>query len=99
MHGIASLKLQRSEERMRERVRQLKQEVCVLFQNCKNNVEKLNLVDTLQRLGIDQHFEEQISTTLHIIHNVDFNSESLHEISLRFRLLRQQGLWVSPGMQ
>jgi hypothetical protein len=83
---------------MKERVKQLKENVCVLFQNCENDVEKINLVDVLQHLGIDHHFEEQINTTLHNIHNADFNSESLHVISLRFRLLRQQGLWVSPGM-
>jgi len=80
-----------------ERANKLKEEVGVLFQNYKNIVEKMNLVDVLQRLGIDHHFEEQITTTLHSIHNADFNSGSLNEVSLRFRLLRQQGFWVPPG--
>ncbi|KAG2558178.1 tau-cadinol synthase-like [Panicum virgatum] len=83
---------------MRERANKLKEEVGVLFQNCKNIVEKMNLVDVLQRLGIDHHFEEQITTTLHSIHNADFNSGSLNEVSLRFRLLRQQGFWVPPDV-
>ena len=97
MCDLASIKLQRSEKWMRERANKLKEEVGVLFQNCKNIVEKMNLVDVLQRLGIDHHFEEQITTTLHSIHNADFNSGSLNEVSLRFRLLRQQGFWVPPG--
>nr|CAB3491949.1 unnamed protein product [Digitaria exilis] len=29
------------------------------------------------------------------IHNAEFNSSSLHEVALRFRLLRQYGFWVS----
>jgi hypothetical protein len=51
----------------------------------------------IQRLGIDHHFEEEIATTLTNIHSAQFNSSSLHEVALRFRLLRQQGLWVSAG--
>uniref|UniRef100_A0A0E0FPG3 Terpene synthase N-terminal domain-containing protein n=2 Tax=Oryza TaxID=4527 RepID=A0A0E0FPG3_ORYNI len=42
------------------------------------------------------HFEEQINTTLRNIHSVEFYSSNLHEVALRFRLLRQQGYWVSP---
>jgi len=87
-----------SDEKMAERINQLKEDVSGMFQAAKNNVvETMNLVDVVQRLGIDHHFEEQITTTLHSIHNADFNSGSLNEVSLRFRLLRQQGFWVPPG--
>ncbi|KAK3123479.1 hypothetical protein QOZ80_8AG0631610 [Eleusine coracana subsp. coracana] len=79
---------------MTERVNQLKYEVSGMFDACKNDVEKLNLVDVVQRMGIDHHFEEQIITTLRSIHNTEFNSSSLHEVALRFRLLREQGFWV-----
>jgi len=88
-----------SEEKMIERADKLKGEVCGLFEACKNVVEKLDLVDVLQRLGIDHHFQEQIATTLSIIHNQsdEFNSSDLHEVCLRFRLLRQHGFWVPAG--
>ena len=56
MCDLASIKLQRFEKWMRERANKLKEEVGVLFQNYKNIVEKMNLVDVLQRLGIDHHF-------------------------------------------
>ncbi|KAF8721050.1 hypothetical protein HU200_023464 [Digitaria exilis] len=65
-----------------------------MFEACTNVVEKMDLVDVLQRLGIDHHFEEQIATTLCNIYKSEFNSSSLHEVALRFRLLRQHGLWV-----
>ncbi|OEL13008.1 (S)-beta-bisabolene synthase [Dichanthelium oligosanthes] len=80
---------------MAERINQLKEEVSGMFQASKNVVEKMNLVDVVQRLGIDHHFEEQIATTLASIHSAEFNCSSLHEVALRFRLLRQQGFWVS----
>jgi len=89
--------LQISDEKMAERINQLKEDVSGMFQAAKNNVvETMNLVDVVQRLGIDHHFEEQIATALARIHSADFNSSSLHEVALRFRLLRQQGFWVSP---
>lgn len=87
-----------SDEKMAERVNQLKEEVTSLFGACKNVMEKLNLVDTLQHLGIDHLFEEPVATTLSSIHNTEFNSSNLHEVALWFRLLRQHGFWVSAGM-
>lgn len=60
-------------------------------------MEKMNLVDVLQHLGIDHHFKEQIDTTLNNIQGAEFSSSSLHEVSLHFRLLRQHGFWVSAG--
>ncbi|TVU47046.1 hypothetical protein EJB05_06624, partial [Eragrostis curvula] len=84
-----------SDEKMIESVSQLKEEVSGMFEACKNAMEKMNLVDVLQRLGIDRHFEKQITSTLSSIHSAEFDSSSLHEVSLRFRLLRQKGVWVS----
>ncbi|CAN6300924.1 unnamed protein product [Urochloa humidicola] len=90
--------LQISDEKMTDRVNQLKEEVSGLFEACKNVVEKMDMVDVLQRLGIDHHFKEQIATTLSSIHRGgEFESSSLHEVALRFRLLRQHGFWVSAG--
>nr|UIB01639.1 tau-cadinol synthase [Cymbopogon martinii] len=87
--------LQISDEKMRERVIELKGEVTGHFEACNDLVEKMNLVDVLQHLGIDHHFKEQIAAALNDIQEAEFNSSSLHEVSLRFRLLRQHGLWVS----
>ncbi|CAL4931034.1 unnamed protein product [Urochloa decumbens] len=87
--------LQISGEKMIERVNELKGEVTSMFEASKNVVEKMNLVDVVQHLGIDHHFEEPIATALSSIRSSEFNSSSLHEVSLRFRLLRQHGFWVS----
>lgn len=83
---------------MRERVNELKKEVCGLFEACNNVVEQMNLVDTLQHLCVDHHFKEQVGVTLSSIHSSELKSSSLHEVALRFRLLRHEAFWVSPGV-
>ncbi|KAL6603772.1 hypothetical protein ACP70R_044133 [Stipagrostis hirtigluma subsp. patula] len=88
--------MQNSEEWMRDRIDKLKKEVQGLFEDCKDVVQILDLVDVLQRLGIDHLFEEQIASAISSIHSAEFSSSSLHEVALRLRLLRQQGFWVSP---
>jgi hypothetical protein len=94
---LSDFNKQVSDEKMAERINHLKEEVIGMFQACKNAVDKMNLVDVVQRIGIDHHFEEQIATALTSIYSTEFNSSSLHEVALRFRLLRQQGFWVSAG--
>jgi predicted GNAT family N-acyltransferase len=83
---------------MTDRSNQLKEDVLVILEACNTTVDKLDLVDTLQHLSIDHHFDEQIVSILRNIHASESNSSNLHEVALRFRLLRQHGLWVSPGI-
>ncbi len=64
--------------------------------------KNLDLIDTIQRLGVSYHFEEEIKELLEKMHgNLDAfvkdNADHLHQISLCFRLLRQQGYKVSCG--
>lgn len=90
--------LQRSEEWMRERAEKLKEDVQRLFKSCNGTGERILLVDVLQHLGIDHHFNEQIDTALSEILESEFSSSSLHEVALRFRLLREHGHWVSSDV-
>lgn len=61
------------------------------------------MIDTVQRLGIDYYFQDEIEQILqrqYIIfftHGGDRHND-LQEVALRFRLLRQQGYHVSPGL-
>jgi nucleotidyltransferase/DNA polymerase involved in DNA repair len=84
---------------MKERAGQMKEEVTRLFGSIRTVVDKMNLVDAIQRLGIDHLFQDQIIAALRDIHGAEFNSFSLHDVALRFRLLRQDGFWVSSGMK
>uniref|UniRef100_A0A0D9ZJ63 Terpene synthase N-terminal domain-containing protein n=1 Tax=Oryza glumipatula TaxID=40148 RepID=A0A0D9ZJ63_9ORYZ len=82
---------------MRQRVDNLREKVCTLFRTSGDVVARMKLVDSIQRLGVGHLFNEEISTTLSDIHASEFTSSSLYEVALRFRLLREHGLWVSPA--
>jgi len=91
-----------SEECMRERADELKREVHRIFEavNGTSVAGLLMLVDALQRLGIDNYFQEEIDTTLSRVHTGDLemrSSDELHIVALRFRLLRQHGHFVPTG--
>lgn len=76
----------------------MKENVRGLFGLNNDVVQTMYLVDTLQHLGIDHHFEEQISSVLRHLHCVQFVGYRLHDVALRFRLLREHGFLVSPGI-
>ncbi|XP_040361608.1 (-)-germacrene D synthase isoform X2 [Rosa chinensis] len=85
-----------------KRVQQLKEEVkrMLLDPPVETCLEKLELVDDIQRLGASYHFEYEIDQTMQQIHD-NFNGycdDDLHTCALRFRLLRQHGYNVSCDM-
>ncbi|WVZ51481.1 hypothetical protein U9M48_002626, partial [Paspalum notatum var. saurae] len=95
---------QRSEEWM-ERADQLKSQVQHMFDedagSAMSAADTLMLVDALERLGIDNHFQEEIDKALHWVHSgeLEFGStEELHIVALRFRLLRQHGFSISTDV-
>jgi hypothetical protein len=84
---------------MVKRADELKEDVHMMFNTGNSTTERMFLVDTLQHLGIGHHFEEQIHNTLRELSQNQFaGSASLCEEALRFRLLREHGHWVSPGI-
>ncbi|CAL1391847.1 unnamed protein product [Linum trigynum] len=66
-------------------------------------VEKLRVIDAVQRLGVGYLFEKEIEEALEKVHALgdepftiqDNTTAHLYNAALRFRLLRQQGLPVS----
>ncbi|KQJ98123.1 alpha-humulene synthase [Brachypodium distachyon] len=94
---------QRSEEWMRERAEQLKGKLRQVFEASKEAMtvaDALTYVDTLERLGLDNHFPEEIGAALSRVRTEsdDGSADSLHFVALRFRLLRQHGFWVSADV-
>ncbi|XP_065628263.1 (-)-germacrene D synthase isoform X1 [Quercus suber] len=81
-----------------EQVQGLKEEVQrILMAPIDNLLEKLELIDAIQRLGVSYHFESEIDEVLQQIHryhytcDVQESDDALYTIALHFRLLRQQG--------
>ncbi|TVU46958.1 hypothetical protein EJB05_06532, partial [Eragrostis curvula] len=95
---------QRSEEWMRERADQLKSVVLQRFDAGKamNMANTVKLVDALERLNLDNHFQPEIDTALRRVYSDEDldvgGSKELYITALRFRLLRQHGFWVSTDV-
>jgi len=84
----------------------LKKEVRNMFNISKTEKpsEKVNLIDSICRLGVSYHYENEIDEVMQYIHksyveNGEITLEdNLCTLSVLFRLLRQQGFHVSPSM-
>lgn len=75
----------------------------LISEKFENSTESLMLVDSIQRLGIEYHFQEEIeavlrrhymdasATTCFDVHSYNY---TLHDLSLFFRLLRQHGFFI-----
>nr|UJH94379.1 germacrene D synthase 3 [Zanthoxylum ailanthoides] len=80
-----------------EQYEALKQEVRrMITANADKLAHKLHLIDAAQRLGVAYQFEKEIEDELEKISNdLDNDTDDLYTVSLRFRLLRQQGIKIS----
>ena len=65
-------------------------------------LEQLEMIDTLQRLGLSYHFESETKRILEGLNNNNhggdlWKKENLYATALKFRLFRQHGYSVSEG--
>ncbi|KAK8300239.1 hypothetical protein V6Z12_D05G374500 [Gossypium hirsutum] len=75
----------------------------MMLGNVVDPLEKLELIDTLQRLGLSYHFEAEINNTLKNISSdristAAWKKENLYATALEFRLLRQHGYKVDQDV-
>ncbi|MBA0880402.1 hypothetical protein Goshw_015105 [Gossypium schwendimanii] len=87
------------DESYQVRASKLKEEVRMMLGNVVDPLEKLELIDTLQRLGLSYHFDAEINKTLKNIstdriNTVAWKKDNLYATALEFRLLRQNGYKV-----
>ncbi|KAL0435391.1 UNVERIFIED_CONTAM: Gamma-cadinene synthase [Sesamum radiatum] len=100
---FASLSLDdKVQEKHAEAIEGLKEEArSMLMAEGSTVVDKLILIDTLERLGVAYHFDQEIEDQLQEIfqfHSKDENDYDLFTTSLQFRLLRQHRHFVSCGV-
>ena len=70
-----------------------------MFGVAEKSSKKLRLIDSIHRLGLTHHFEDEMNKILEDMqkpHNPN-DDEDLYVTAFRFRLLRQQGYYVSCG--
>ncbi|XP_074321458.1 (-)-drimenol synthase-like [Silene latifolia] len=84
-----------------EEAQDLKEEVRKkLVEVVKDSKERLLTIDNIEQLGVAYHFEAEIEDNLlqffnNYSHELETYEKDLHFVSLRFRLLRQHGFYVS----
>ena len=72
----------------------------VLKEVGEDTLKALLMIDAVQRLGIDYHFHGEIEAVLERLYtkfNMSDCHNDLYELALGFRLLRQEGYYVSAG--
>ncbi|XP_060214719.1 sesquiterpene synthase 9-like [Lycium barbarum] len=83
-------------EELKEKVRKM------LVETPENSTQKLVLIDTIQRLGVAYHFDNEIETSMQNIFDASQlqseNQDNLYVVALRFRLLRQHGHGISSDV-
>nr|DAD43660.1 TPA_asm: hypothetical protein HUJ06_001890 [Nelumbo nucifera]DAD43661.1 TPA_asm: hypothetical protein HUJ06_001891 [Nelumbo nucifera] len=87
----------RMEDIICEKHRNRCEELWGLLLKVEDPLESMAIINALQRLCIDHHFEEEIRTVLSVLYTM-FGSDilqmgtgCLHDVSLCFRLFRQAG--------
>ncbi|KAB2032755.1 hypothetical protein ES319_D05G398900v1 [Gossypium barbadense] len=91
------------DESYNERASKLQEEVRMMLGNMVDSLEKLELIDTLQMLGLSHHFEAEINKTLKNISTdrigtAAWKKDNLYATALEFRLLRQHGYKVDQDV-
>ncbi|KAJ4825039.1 hypothetical protein Tsubulata_009703, partial [Turnera subulata] len=79
-----------------EQTEVLKEDVKQMLMSCSDSVEKVKLIDTLNRLGVSYHFEEYIEKQLdqifhghpHLLEDYDYDLRTTADV---FRAFRQHG--------
>lgn len=95
------LLMQKPDAQARHRANELKEYVKRMLGNVNDPQQELNLIGAIHRLGVAYHFESGIESALLRMHNSftdgKDNSDDLHTVALRLRLLRQEGYNVSSS--
>lgn len=82
---------------MLEKAEILKEQVRGLLKDSKEIPTMLDLIMSIERLGLDYHYEKEISQLLDVVFSSGHDDNNLHLVALRFYLLRKHRYDVSPG--
>ncbi|CAK8572267.1 unnamed protein product [Lathyrus sativus] len=99
--SLLSLKHDYADVNYVNRSRELQEEVRKMIND--ENVEILELLENVKRLGLSYHFEKEIIEALDRFLSLEKHGDiviekSLHKTALKFKLLREYGYHISPDI-
>ena len=77
---------------MKERAGALREQVRAMIKDSNKIPKILDLIMTLERLGLDYHYENEINQQLNVVFNSDYDDNNLHLVSLWFYLLQKMDM-------
>nr|XP_027108729.1 (E,E)-alpha-farnesene synthase-like [Coffea arabica] len=98
---LQSLTSQFSEKKYKTRAETLKEDVKCMFVEASDTLSKLELIDSISKLGLDKYFMEEITEALDAIalrNNSSVLKGDVYATALCFRLLRHYGYHASQDM-
>ncbi|KAK4858115.1 hypothetical protein QYF36_011262 [Acer negundo] len=99
--SIQSLSSEFAGKKYADKVKELKEDVRVMLVKEADPLHQMELIETLQRLGLSYHFDHEIKSILGTIYdkrrsNINMpKQESLYVVAVEFGLLRQHGYDIS----
>ncbi|XP_021719583.1 probable terpene synthase 13 [Chenopodium quinoa] len=89
------------ENQLEELVKKIKMKI--MASKRYGDIEELVIIDAIQRIGLEHYFRDEIGAALEKHYDLYYSTigegtDNLHDLALRFRLLRQQGYYVSSGI-
>ncbi|KAH0460644.1 hypothetical protein IEQ34_011307 [Dendrobium chrysotoxum] len=85
-------------EEQKQRNEGLKIEIRKILTNAIDPLQSLELIDSIQRLGVAYHFEKEIDDIFCRVHKINIDDDDLYAIALHFRLLRQQRYHITSDV-
>ncbi|XP_016169327.1 probable terpene synthase 2 [Arachis ipaensis] len=104
-HNSHPLLLEVPDDNTEQQAQKLREEVRVQLSSDNDILQKLNIIDSIQRLDISYHFEHEIEKAINQIY-INFTNNKfiipkeggIHFHALLFRLLRQKGYQISSDI-
>ncbi|PHT51526.1 hypothetical protein CQW23_05988, partial [Capsicum baccatum] len=92
-HQVANEEEEKQHDDLKEEVRKM-----LVMMAPSKYLQKLDLINTIQRFGIAYHFERESLSYMYTCYEEwidEVDDDDLHAIAICFQLLRQQGYYVS----
>ncbi|KAI0508094.1 hypothetical protein KFK09_014228 [Dendrobium nobile] len=85
-------------EEQKRRNEGLQIEIRKILTDATDPLQTLELIDSIQCLGVAYHFQKEINDILRRVHTINIDDDDLYAIALHFRLLRQERYHITSDM-